>query len=256
VEQIPPHEVAHGFRKKRSILSFTSPHVGQSCVIRLDLQDFFTSLTRARVRAILLTAGYPESVAEILANLLTHSTPADVLRTCPVKLNRETSDRFRQRHLPQGASTSPALANLCAFRLDCRLAGLAESLNVNYTRYADDLVFSGDFKGVRAAERFHVTVCRIALEEGFVVNTRKTRIMRRSVSQRAAGLVLNEKQNVPRKNYDNLKAILHNCVTQGVASQTREPVELFLARLEGRIAHVEMIHARRGEKLRAMFETL
>src|SRR6202034_1577966 len=77
-------------------------------------------------------------------------------------------------HLPQGAPTSPALANLCAYRLDCRLAGLANAVGAAYTRYADDMIFSGDEVLERAARRFHIHVCRIVLEEGFEVNTRKS----------------------------------------------------------------------------------
>jgi RNA-directed DNA polymerase len=111
---------------------------------------------------------------------------------------------YQRPHLPQGAPTSPALANLAADRLDCRLAGLAAACGARYTRYADDLVFSGPQPFARMVQRFYIAVCAIALEEGFEVHTGKTRIMHQSVSQRAAGAVLNQHVNAPRAKYDRL----------------------------------------------------
>ena len=151
---------------------------------------------------------------------------------------------------------SPGLANLCAFRLDCRLAGLAKSAGASYTRYADDLLFSGDAVFARGVERFYIRACAIALEEGFEVNTRKTRIMRRSVSQRAVGLVLNEKANIGRVEFDRLKAILTNCLKTGPAEQNRAKAPDFHSHLAGRIGHVTNFNPKRGEKLRAIFERI
>ncbi|MGZ8938681.1 MAG: reverse transcriptase family protein [Limisphaerales bacterium] len=175
VTAIPPHEAAHGFRSGRSIKSFTAPHVGQAVVLKLDLRNFFPSLTTARVLAIFLTAGYPEAVAEVLAGLCTNSTPGAVIENAPCEKSFYLRALYRQPHLPQGAPTSPALANLCAFRLDCRLEGLAKAAGAAYTRYADDLLFSGGAEFARGVERFYIRACAIALEEGFEVNTRKTR---------------------------------------------------------------------------------
>ena len=118
---------------------------------------------------------------------------------------------YAQRHLPQGAPTSPALANLCAYRVDCRLSGLAAVAGASYTRYADDVAFSGDEAFARCAERFSLRAAAILLEEGFAVRHRKTRLMQRSVRQHLAGLVVNERLNVRRADFDELKAILTNC---------------------------------------------
>jgi RNA-directed DNA polymerase len=256
LEAIPAHEAVHGFRKGRSIKSFTAPHVGREVVLKLDLRNFFPSLTTARVRAVFLTAGYPETVAETIAGLCTNSTPAAVIDQAPTKSTYYLRALYRQPHLPQGAPTSPALANLCAFRLDCRLAGLAKAAGASYTRYADDLLFSGGAEFARAVERFYVKVCAIALEEGFEVNTRKTRMMRRSVSQRAVGLVLNEKVNIGRGEFDRLKAILTNCMRSGPGEQNRGNVPDFYSHLAGRIAHVSMINREKGKKLESIFERI
>ena len=163
---------------------------------------------------------------------------------------------YARPHLPQGAPTSPALANLCVYRVDCRLTGLAQSAGAVYTRYADDLVFSGDEVLDRRVERFSTHVAAILHEEGFAVHHRKTRIMRRSVRQHMAGLVTNERVNVRRADFDRLKAILTNCVRMGPASQNREAHPNFRSHLEGRVGFVESINPAKGERLRRIFEEI
>ena len=130
LDQIPPHDAAKGFRRGRSIKDYVAPHVGRSVVIRIDLVDFFPSIRQARVVALFLAAGYPEPVAKLLAGLCTNSAPPDVWDdsaggSAPAFLTAIA--HYRCAHLPQGSPTSPALANLCAYRLDCRLNSLAAS---------------------------------------------------------------------------------------------------------------------------------
>src|SRR6185295_17291313 len=180
----------------RSVKSFVMPHVGQRVVLRVDLVDFFTAIRQAPVVALFRTAGYPEPVARLLAGVCTNSAAADIwddelLLACSPDVRRR--EMLSRPHLPQGAPTSPAIANLCAYRLDCRLSALARSVQGSYTRYADDLVFSGGTDLERAAKRFQIHVTAIAMEEGFRVHPRKSRIMRSSVRQQIGGVVVNEK---------------------------------------------------------------
>jgi hypothetical protein len=158
--------------------------------------------------------------------------------------------------LPQGAPTSPALANLCSYRVDCRLTGLAKSVGAEYTRYADDLAFSGSEALARRVERFSTHVAAVLLEEGFAVNHRKTRIMRQGVRQRLAGLVANQCINVMRTDFDRLKATLTNCVRRGPESQNRDGHSSFRSHLEGRVGFVESINPARGARLRAILEQI
>jgi hypothetical protein len=247
LDQIPPHDAAHGFRVKRSILSYAEPHVGRRIVLRFDLRDFFASVSAARVQAIFRTAGYPREVARLLTGLCTTRTPDDV---------GAIGNHWRARHLPQGAPTSPALANLVAYRLDVRLHALAQKLGATYTRYADDLAFSGDQRLERAAKRLQVLVGVIAAEEGFELHFRKSRFMRQGVRQQLAGVVVNVRPNLKRKAYDELKATLYNCARQGPESQNRAGHADFRRHLAGRIAYVKMLHPERGAKLQALFERI
>ncbi len=257
---IPPHDAAHGFRPGRSIRTFAEPHVGRSVVLKMDLRDFFVTVTSARVAALFRTAGYPDPVARLLTGLVTHAAPGSVWSDPAAPALGPDAWRIRRRysepHLPQGAPTSPALANLAAYRLDARLVALARSAGATYTRYADDLAFSGGSDFARTLARFPSHVGAVALEEGFLINPRKTRLMRRGVRQRVAGVVVNARPNITRHEFDRLKATLHNCLTHGPASQNRHAHAEFRAHLLGRIAHVASLHPDRGTRLRALFERI
>jgi hypothetical protein len=234
--------------------------VAQPFVLTLDLAEFFPTVTAARVGALFRTAGYPEAVARLLAGLCTNRVPAYVWTDRTAPLHGPELWRMRrlygQPHLPQGAPSSPALANLAAYRLDCRLAGLASALGACYTRYADDLALSGGMDLARAARRVIARVAAIALEEGFRVQPRKTRVMRAGVCQRVTGVVINAHPNVTRDTFDVLKATLHNCVRRGPAAENRAGHPDFRAHLAGRIAHVAMLNPARGRRLQALFEQI
>jgi hypothetical protein len=245
LDRVPPHAAAHGFVKGRSVQSFAAPHVGQRVVLRMDLRDFFPSIHGARVQTLFRTLGYPEAVADLLGGLCTNAAPRGV-----------GPPLYAAPHLTQGAPTSPALANMCCYRADCRLLGLAESAGAQYTRYADDVAFSGGDDCDRRVERFAAHAAAILMEEGFAVHHRKTRIMRPGVRQHLAGLVANQRLNVPRDDFDRLKAILTNCLRHGAASQNREDHPDFRAHLEGRVGYVESVNPTKGQRLRAILQRI
>lgn len=259
LNQVPSYySAAHGFVKGRSVRTFAAQHVGQQLVLRMDLQDFFPCISGVRVQALFRTLGYPESVADLLGGLCTNATPRSVFaQPRDASITPEAlivAQRMYSRpHLPQGAPTSPALANLCAHRLDLRLTGLADWAGATYSRYADDLAFSGGEIFARRVERYAAQIAAIALEEGWNVQHHKTRIMRRSVRQHVAGVVVNAKMNVAREDFDTLKAILTNCVRHGPATQNRQQHADFRAHLLGRIAWVSSLNAGKGDRLRAIF---
>jgi retron-type reverse transcriptase len=108
----------------------------------------------------------------------------------------------------------------------------------------------------KGAKRLVETVRKIVETEGLKLNEKKTRVMREGRQQRVTGVIVNDKTNVSRKDYDRLKAILHNCVKHGPHGQNRDSVPDFEQHLRGRIAHVTHIGPERGQRLKEMFEQI
>ncbi len=263
LDHIPAHDAAHGFVAGRSVVSHARLHAGQAAVLRLDLRDFFASIAAGRVYGIFRASGYAPAVAHALTGVSTNVVPLAVWQQISSEsASALVQDRFwlgRQLatpHLPQGAPTSPALANLAAFRLDRRLAGLAASLGLRYSRYADDLTFSGSARLRSESTQLQPLVARIAREEGFVVNREKSWLRTAAGRQAVCGVVVNAHPNVTRGEYDQLKAILHNAARHGPESQNRVAVSDFEAHVRGRIAWVTSLNPDRGEKLRRRFAAI
>jgi retron-type reverse transcriptase len=251
---IPVQDRAHGFVTGRSCLTGAQIHANEAVVASFDLSAFFPSISAPRIHGIFRSLGYPWAVARYLTGLCTTSTPPGVINhlSGAAVLNAT----YGIPHLPQGAPTSPALANLLAWRLDRRLDGLARAAGANYSRYADDLAFSGGNDFARSIGRFSKAVAIIATEEGFYLNQSKTHIMHRHQRQQVTGLVVNDHININRTDFDTLKATLHNCVRQGPGSQNRTGAPDFRRHLDGRINWVEQANPRRGAKLRQMFNRI
>lgn len=247
---LPVSPWAYGFVPGRSAPAGAARHAGAAVVVTLDLATFFASVTAPRVYGLFRSAGYPEPVAWRLAGLTTVATPVAVLAGAPAGQRAALA----VAHLPQGAPSSPALANLAAGRLDRRLAGLAAAAGATYTRYADDLTFSGD--ATLGAGRMIDAAGRIAVEEGFRLQPAKTRVQRAGGRQTVTGIVVNAHPNVGRDDYDALRAQLHNAAVHGPASQNRAGHPDFRAHLLGRIAWVAAVNPARGERLRAAFDRI
>lgn len=154
------HDAAHGVTG-RSAATNARAHAGAVALLKLDARDFYPSISARRIAAFLVGTGVERDVARMLAVLATVPEPDDT------------------RWLPQGAPTSPVIANVLSYRLDSRLSGLARAKGATYTRYVDDFIFSW-----RGQPSDHTTrgaredALRIIRAEGFEVNPGKTRILR------------------------------------------------------------------------------
>jgi hypothetical protein len=257
---LPVHGAAHGFVPGRSAATGAALHTGAEVVLTADLTSFFARVSAGRIYGMLRRAGYPEAVAHSLTGLCSHAVPPWALNAMPPGGGADERFALRQAlrrpHLPQGAPTSPTLANLALSRLDVRLQGLADASGATYTRYADDLAFSGGPALARRADAFLRAVGRIAAEEHHQLNRAKTTVRKASVRQQVTGVVVNSRTNAARGDFDALKATLHNCIREGPASQNRTGHADFRAHLLGRIGWMEFLNPLRGAKLRREFDRI
>lgn len=260
---VPVHDAAHGCVPGRSVRTAAAPHAGADLVLSMDLEAFFPSVPAARIRGLLQgTAGLTEPVAHLVTGLVTTVVPALVWAGIAVPADSVARDRHRRLgrrlavpHLPQGAPTSPALANLVCFRLDRRLAGLAATFGACYTRYVDDLTFSGARSVGR--DRLAALVAEVAAEEGFRVNHAKTRTRGRAQRQTVLGAVVNDHPTLPRHERDALRALLHNCATHGPATQTRgRDLAGFRDHVLGRVAWAASADPALGARLRSVADRI
>ncbi len=238
--KVPMHDACHGFVAKRSTVTNAKPHVGAAIVVKLDIRDFFPTVHYRRVVGLFQHLGYGDDVAKTLAGLTTYRPKLGKVIVWPGVL-------------PQGAPTSPALANLACRRLDKRLDRLAAKYDATYTRYADDLTFSFAKQPDVALGRFLWWVDGICQQEGFNERPDKRRILRNKHQQRVTGIVVNAGIHVPRVDKKRFRAILHNCKKHGVASQARGRDD-FAAYLRGYAAYVKMVDPVLGAKLVAQVE--
>jgi hypothetical protein len=230
--QIGPSPYAHAYVLRRSIVTNARPLVGKRVVVRIDIKDFFPSIEEGHVRQALVNEGIPGSVAR------------EIACTCTV-----------EGRLPQGAPTSPLISNLVMKPLDYRLAGLARSRDdefkmISYTRYADDLTFSGNDPRLNLI--IH-PVREILAEAGFEINRGKTLVLRRSNRQTVTGVVVNSILNVDRKLRHRLRGMLHRFKALLIE---RKPVECDLAYLQGMIAHIGSVNPSAARPLKAEVQTI
>jgi hypothetical protein len=213
----------------RSARTHAALHTGRSVVARFDIEDFFAGVSAGRIYAIFRAAGYPQAVAHHLTGLSVNVLPrtewedlAPPREAALLPRHHRLGRRLAAPHLPQGASTSSALASLASFGLDVRLSALAASLNLTYSRYADDLTFSG---APEVIDVLRAAVPDVVRSEGLRLNPGKTRIRSQASRQLVGGSVVNRRVNVPRDDYDRLKAVLHDATRHGPAAANRTGVD-------------------------------
>lgn len=245
LERLVVHGAAHGFLSGRSIATNAAEHCNSQLLVKLDIENFFPSISWKRVKGVFRKAGYPEQIATLLALLCTEA-PREIVQD-----NGKTYYvALAERCLPQGAPTSPALTNALCLRLDRRITGFADKTGWRYTRYADDLTFSFAADNSQEADisRLLGTVKRILGEEGFNVNVKKTHVIRQHQAQQVTGLIVNGTQapRVSRSLKRQMRAALHN-LQQGKGLKEGES----LNRLKGYAAYIAMTERELGKTMLA-----
>jgi len=213
---------AHGFVRGRSAVSAAGVHAGRELLVTFDIREFFPSVTSGAVEAVAGELGLDRRDCRLLVALVT----------------------LRGR-LPQGAPTSPKLANLAFRRCDARLAGLAASLGLSYSRYADDLAFSGG----RTCLRIEASVRKVLQEHGFRLADEKKRVMSKSDRQEFCGLVVNGGVKLPRERRRRLRAILHDLAENGPEAAARGRGEVFIEWLCGHLAYMAAVDGNEAARL-------
>jgi retron-type reverse transcriptase len=244
LHKVPLNNHAEGFRKKRSILTNAQRHTDKQIVVKLDLKDFFPTITASRVKGMFIHMGYPANVADMLTGLTT----------------------YRGR-LPIGSPTSPVISNIICRRMDKRFVNLGRKMDFSYSRYADDLTFSSNNQGIPKLVPF---IREILVDEGFEVNESKLRIMRNIRRQKVTGIVVNQEPNIAREELKKLRAVLYNCQRNGMRKESvkwarkeknialpwQYSVKDFRKSLLAKINYVKMVNPKAGETLLKKFVKL
>jgi len=189
-----PHVVACGFVLGKSIVDNAKVHLGQNYVYNIDLKDFFPSVKVGRVfsRMKYPPFSFDKDTASLIADLCCH-----------------------EGVLPQGAPTSPTITNIVCERLDWRLTKLAQRYNLRYSRYADDITFSGMENIFHEDGNFVKELNGFISKEGFTINPDKTRLNSKHQRQEVTGLTINDKTNVTQKYVKQIRSMLNNWEKSG-----------------------------------------
>ena len=223
---MPVSSYATAYRYGGSTRRNAAPHVGQPVLFKLDIQHFFDRILYSSVKE---RAFPPEIYAEPLRILLT--------MLC-----------YHGQSLPQGAPSSPAISNIILFDFDQAVGAWCTGHGIRYTRYCDDMTFSGLF----SPEEVMVFVQDQLKPLGLFLNRNKTQVLRAGQRQVVTGLVVNEKIGIPAHDLRALRQELYYCRKYGVSSHMArlgisESEAHYLMRLLGRVNYVLQITPDKGE---------
>lgn len=233
LDKFKPSQYAKGFKKGVSIYDNALPHVGKELVINIDLKDFFPSVKYCEVYKVFKYIGYTDGVSKLLTKLCTNP----------------------QNVLPQGSPASPALSNLVSLKLDKRLSRLATAIGADYTRYADDITFSGN----ASISKYTDLIRKIIHEESYEINEDKFRLQYSFQRQEVTGLIVNTKVSVPEKLLSEIENAIYYCTKFGVVNHmTRTKIDkgFYKEHLYGIAYFVKMVDKERGEKYLSMLDKI
>lgn len=192
-------------------------HKNNLYILKMDLENFFTSVKKEKVFNQFLQLGYNTYASNLLANICT--------------LNGS---------LPQGAVTSPYLANLVCYKMDVRIAGYCNKRDIIYTRYADDLIFSSDNRDI--LRNIYGMIKKIVEDEGFFINCKKTQFLTPKVHKKIIGITVNDGYiKAPKEMKKMVRAMIHYQIISGDYSNNDK--------IRGYIAYVESIEKNYRKKI-------
>jgi RNA-directed DNA polymerase len=212
-----------GFERGSSILDNAKPHVGSNYILTIDLENFFPSIKAAKVYGVFRSIGYNKEMATLLTNLCTYSG-----------------------RLPQGAPTSPKLANLICSKLDSRIQGYAGPKGITYTRYADDMTFSAHT--ATKIQRTKEFINTIVSGEDLTINKFKTKVYGTKRQKKVTGLVLSRNSvGIGREKLREIRSQLHHIYTEKKNNYSS---------VNGTLSYVYSVDKKAYKKLYTYIETL
>lgn len=216
LKKLPVSECAFAYRKGIGIRECARPHVGRAVLIHMDIKNFFGSIRESTVfRYLLRETGYPKQLVHFISRMCCYAGS-----------------------LPQGACTSPILSNICFRECDETLQLYCREHGLVYTRYSDDLFFSGDVENAGA----HIKkITEILGKHGFKVNREKTKVLRKDAAQRILGMTVNTRLQVSRSYRRALRQELHYLYEFGGDAKGAKAADdwlSYLCCLQGKISYV------------------
>jgi RNA-directed DNA polymerase len=259
LEKVPSHDSCKGFDKDTSIKQNADTHLKSEALLKLDLLRFYDSINERRIYGIFKGLGYHPNLAVSLAKLCT-ITPNEMFISSFRKKENELKEYILSKNegiLAQGSPTSPKLSNLITINLDKRLTGLANKNGLKYSRYADDLTFSGNFKQLQKIKK---VIYRVIKEEALFANHSKTKFVKLGGKFLVTGLnVQNDNSTVPRKKKKEIEHHLFHCKDNGVENHLKT-AEInnrnFKDWLYGNICFVFSIEEKKGIEYFKAFEEI
>lgn len=208
--RVSPHSMGFAKNGKGSpLVQCAERHRNNLYILKMDLKNFFPSIKKDKVYYQFLQLGYNSNASNLLTNICT----------------------FNNR-LPQGAVTSPYLANLICYKMDVRIATYCNKRDIAYTRYADDLVFSCDNRDM--LRKIYRKINMIVEAEGFIVNQKKTRFLSPYVHKKVIGVTVNDGVlKAPKEMKKMVRAMIHHEILSGDYSKNEK--------IRGYIAYIDSL---------------
>jgi hypothetical protein len=226
------HDIAHGFVIGRSPKTNAEAHIGKKYIVKIDIKDFFASITI-------------DTVIFYLTYLLKKQKKFDI----PSKEDIELLAKILcfNGSLPQGAPTSPTFTNIVCYGLDIELDKLQKTHTCTITRYADDITASFN-DSTKIYSIIQKLIGAISIK-GFNTNSKKLRVCSSAKRQRITGIVVNQKLNTPKESWRNLRATLHQSALHGITEKDAQ-------KLRGQIEWLRTLNYSRGIQFLKKFEKL
>ncbi|MEO9954804.1 reverse transcriptase family protein [Nonlabens sp.] len=204
-----------GFRAKTSIYDNAKVHENSEMILKVDLLKFYDTITEKRVYGLFKSLGYVSNLAYSFAKITTAKHRDHYWRNFDANSKKVLKELTVQKPaiLPQGSPTSPMISNILATKMDYRFEALAKKIGCRYSRYADDLTFSIKEEGKLPSLKL---ITEIISDEGFFINSKKTRYMKKGCKQYVTGLTTTNGVNVSKKYRKSISEHIYYCRKHGV----------------------------------------